>query len=501
MSFVSLFLSAWSSDLVRRRLRLDPGWAVVLSHVDHQRETVGASCALAARAGVAPGMTVAHARALLSGRPLHVSAHDEENDGRALRALAVRALRFTPVVAVDEPDGLLLNISGCDRLWGGARALAERLHGWAGALGFGARVAAAPTCAAAWGLARFAEESVAVVSDGSLHDSLAPLPVGALRLGERAVERLAEVGVERIGHLLDLPRAEVAARYGDEPLLRLDQAFGRALETLTPVRARAPVCAEREFDGPTDRIEAIEACARELLASVAGHLGARGAGCRSLGVVLKRSDLDPAVVRVRFSRPCRDAGHLWSLLRPRLAETNLGFGVEGVRVIAGGVCRLAQVQRSHLPEAPGGSDDAAQARLADTLGARLGRGRVLRPAVIESHAPERASRLEPFDRAPAAARGEPAAVVDAERPTLLLSRPSPVEVTLLLPEGPVVSVRRSGVCVPVLSCAGPERIEGEWWRGERSARDYYILALESGRWWWVFRESPGGGWFLHGEWA
>ncbi len=101
MACVSLFLSEWSSTLVRRHLRLDPACAVVLWRVDHQREVVARACALSARAGVAPGMTVAHARALLSGRRFCVAPQDARRDSRALRALAGRALRFTPVVAID----------------------------------------------------------------------------------------------------------------------------------------------------------------------------------------------------------------------------------------------------------------------------------------------------------------------------------------------------------------------------------------------------------------
>ena len=53
----------------------------------------------------------------------------------------------------------------------------------------------------------------------------------------------------------------------------------------------------------------------------------------------------------------------------------------------------------------------------------------------------------------------------------------------------------------VTRAEGPERIEGEWWRGETGMRDYYRVEDGEGRRFWLYREGPHGPktrWFLHG---
>ncbi|MFM9994225.1 MAG: ATP-binding protein, partial [Phycisphaerales bacterium] len=139
MTAVSLWLPRFAADVARRRLPVDPPpRAVVLSVVDRGREVVAACCAAAARAGVAPGLTLSHARALLPGG-VHAEPYDAARTGRALRRLAAWATRFTPVVALDEPDGLLLDASGCERLYGGSGAIVERVLARVRGLGLAAR--------------------------------------------------------------------------------------------------------------------------------------------------------------------------------------------------------------------------------------------------------------------------------------------------------------------------------------------------------------------------
>ena len=70
----------------------------------------------------------------------------------ALVRLALWCQQFSPLTAVDPPDGVLIDISGCAHLFGGEAGLKARL---ARRLP-GARLAIADTAAAAWGLARFA---------------------------------------------------------------------------------------------------------------------------------------------------------------------------------------------------------------------------------------------------------------------------------------------------------------------------------------------------------
>ncbi|MFM9996989.1 MAG: hypothetical protein ACKVU4_14455, partial [Phycisphaerales bacterium] len=260
------------------------------------------------------------------------------------------------------------------------------------------------------------------------------------------------------------------------------------------------------FDGPTDRLESILPAARELLERVARDLARRESGCRALTLRLDRSDLPPERVRLRTSRPTRDAAHLWSLLRPGIENAHLGFGVDGLRLEAGGLARLRHEQATRWDEraAADAARDADAARLVDAIAARLGPEAVLRAEPAASYTPERAFTLRPVASIPDAI-GEPPAAESCgpatDRPSLLLGRPVPIDAVLLVPDGPIVSLRIGGAPRRISSCSAPERIEPEWWRGQHGARDYFKVQDQDGRWLWVFRDPANGRWFLHGEWA
>jgi len=487
-------------------------------------------------------MPVAQARSIFpagSGDPgsdvlpaIRVLPHEPERDLMVLRALAVWANRFAPNVAIDEPDGLLLDVSGCARTFGGETRLLEQLLGGLERLGFRARGAIAPTFGCAWAAARYGEERATVVADDGARDAIAHLPVESLRLTDEALAGLAEVGIERVEHVLGLPRSVLPARFGGELLWRLDQALGHAMEVIEAVRDPAPVRAERVFDGPTTQWEAIEVTVRDLLERVCAELRSRESGAQRLDVELERSDLAPARLAITLSRPSRDARRLWSLCRPRLERTHLGFGVERIAIGAPRTARLrheqvefAERQARGLSHWEGptagkglGSGQAEDlSHLVDTLANRLRWERVRRAELVESHVPERAFRMRSMQEG-GEKRGKSAIgrVTEGDRPTVLLERALPVDVMALTPDGPVLRLWLGEREREVVATVGPERVAREWWRGgegteaqrhrgtkgEREmTRDYFKVQEAGGRWLWVYREVETGRWFVHGVWG
>mgnify|MGYP001419708152 CR=1 FL=1 len=97
----------------------------------------------------------------------------------------------------------------------------------------------------------------------------------ALGVDGATAQKLAEVGIERVGEVLAMPRGALAARFGEGLLLRIDRALGRGIETIEAVRPVPPPAVERVFEGPTDRVEAIEHTVRGLLGEVAAELARR----------------------------------------------------------------------------------------------------------------------------------------------------------------------------------------------------------------------------------
>ncbi len=486
---------------------------ILLSRRDGQRELVAACCARSRDHGVRTGMTLAHARALLptGGTSAVVLPHEPQRDDRALERLAVWAsLRFSPIAAPEPPDALLLDITGCARLFRGETRLLRGLLAAVTRLGFSCRGAIAPTYLGAWALARSADRACVVIDDRpALRAALQPLPVTALGIPDGAVDALHELGVRSIGQVMDLPRRSLPSRFGPELLGALDRALGDgAIETIVPVRPTSPPRFEMLFDGPTTNPESMSLAVRRALESIASDLAGAGCGARRIDLELLRAGLPPEQVALQMSRPSRDAAHLFRLASPRLERVNMGDGVEGVRASARRMSRIAHAQLTANGLA--GQDDTDDASLDGMLGgaldaitARLGIDAVLRMEPIASHLPERSSRMVRVMDAPPR-RAIEIATGPLQRPSLLHDPPRAVRVTLMTPEGPLLVIDGS----PVRSCAGPERIEPEWWRPTRESRacsreprDYYRVQCADGRWLWVFRRCVTGDWFIHGQWA
>jgi protein ImuB len=174
----------------------------------------------------------------------------------------------------------------------------------------------------------------------------------------------------------------------------------------------------------------------------------------------------------------------------------------GVRLRARSLARLAHEQAVRWVAPPTPPVEAALGRLIDTLRARLTPEAVRRLAPVSSHRPERSSTTEPLeDLAPRPLPAECAAHLD--RPSRLLDPPRPIDVMLLLPEGPIAAVRHRGALRRCVWCEGPERIAPEWWRGgdDQSTRDYFIVETEEGRRLWIYHDTARHVWRLQGEWA
>ena len=123
--FVAIWFRHLKTDWLSRRqpdlLRIP----FVLALPDHGRMIVTAVNSIGEMEGINPGMAVADARAIVPG--LKVVDDKTEWSGRLLNSLARYCIRYSPYVAIDEPDGLIFDVSGCSHLWGGDPAFAAQL--------------------------------------------------------------------------------------------------------------------------------------------------------------------------------------------------------------------------------------------------------------------------------------------------------------------------------------------------------------------------------------
>ena len=107
---------------------------------------------MAARAGLSIGLPLANARAICP--ELTVFDADEAADRKTLDDIADWCDRFTPLVALDPPHGLYLDITGCAHLFGGEAALLQMVSGALTRRGFAVSAAIASTSVCARTLTR-----------------------------------------------------------------------------------------------------------------------------------------------------------------------------------------------------------------------------------------------------------------------------------------------------------------------------------------------------------
>ncbi len=455
-----------------------------------------------------PGKAVADARALCPG--LRLEEHDPEADATTLAALADWCSRFTPLAALDAPDGVMLDVTGAAGLFGGEAKLLEEIETRLNAQGFHARTALAPGPTLAHALARFSKLRLVApnLAPGQIEALAAPLPVAALELEAPAATRLARAGLTRIGDLLARPRAPLAARLGPAAMTRLDALLCRRREPIVPRFPAPSHIAERRFPEGLTRLSDIEATLRLLCADLCPLLEKSGLGARRLEAAFYRVDGAVKRLAVGTSRPLRDPARLFGLLRERLdrlAEEGLdtGYGFDVLRLAAVSTERLDDEQRN-LDEAASRKAEAL-ADVVDQLGARLGQDRVLRLDLMQRHTPECAVRAAP---AASPARKPDAAEKFAPlaRPLRLFERPEPIEAIALAPDGPPLRFRWRRALHETAAFEGPERIAAPWWQAPQNplARDYFQVVDSEGRRFWLYREGlPGedqlhARWFLHG---
>ncbi|WP_188259008.1 Y-family DNA polymerase [Azospirillum tabaci] len=502
---LSLWLPRLPTDAHSRRHPERPGHPLAAILAERGRLGVAAVNRAAEEAGVWPGMSLADARAIEPA--LAVFDADPESDARLLERIAGWCTRYTPWTSPDGPDGVALDITGCAHLFGGEAALTADLSARLTAAGFESRLAVADTSAAAWALARFGREGPAKREGrGNRADTLlSPLPVAALRLPAATVEGLAAVGLRRIGDLHAIPRATLAARFGPEPLRRLDQAYGRLDEPLSPRLPVPPHSARLALPEPLTTAEAIAEALRRLLASLCAGLEKTGEGARRLRLELHRVDRRledaPQTLAIGTGRPVRRPDALMRLFVQKLDRVEPGPGLELMVLSATEAGPLAAAQAALDGTTDGGMDGQPElGELMDRLGNRLGERAVLRLVPRQSWLPERSVAPAPaFTDAPGGALWP----ADRPRPVRLLTPPEPIEAMALVPDDPPAMFRWRGVQHRIRRADGPERIEAEWWRRSGEPRDYYRVEDEAGRRFWVFRQGlyrPGVAalWFLHG---
>ena len=417
---------------------------------------------------------------------LQLEAHEE------LVALASRVRRITPVVSLEPPQAVLLEVGGSLKLWGGIDAIKHALRKELDRRRLTAHLCAAPTVLAALWLARGGREDV--LSGQQLAGRLGALPLAVTGWPDATRLLLEKMGIRTVGDCLRLPREGLVRRVGKRYLDDLDKSLGQP-------DSRAEFCPDQrfssivEFHGEVTEPEAIANAGRKLIGRLADALHKHQAQITSCRYGFHHLRRPATVTCINLVMPTYESKKITDLFLSRLEILTLPAPVTALSLTTGKSEPMVVLNSALFPESPA----AAAGPLATNVGEVSGLGELIARlrirfsaediyglALAEDHRPEAA-----WSRSQGVRAGSAAAVADSpgcpRRPLWLL--PAPVEVA-----------SAGGNRKPLRLKSGPERIEAGWWEGRDTRRDYYVASGTKGERLWVYRDRycNRDGWYLHG---
>lgn len=534
-------------------MRRDPGLVEAPLGVveeQHNAQVLSSINAVAGGFGLRVGQPVRDAHAMCE--VLLTRSRSVPAEVAFLGALQRWAGKFSPWVAPEGVDGLVVDLTGCAHLFGGEVPLLKVVQQDCMDLGLTVCMGLADTRGAAWALARFAGQQAGshrsgdsidqearatraragkrrhwtkggaappmtigpdtrtqrIAAPGQNYSALSALPVASLRLEPDVAAQLSRLGLRRVGDLLGQPRASLARRFGRDLVLRLDQAMGSAPEPVSPAKAPDHFAVRMTLPDPIGLETDILAGLDRLLPRMCDSLKAKGRGVRRLVFQAYRTDQDVQSVEIGLARPSREPERIRPLIALKLDQIDAGFGIDMLRLEALQTEPIhARAPVGHLEAGAAVSDRLAGHTAMDDLigriGARTGLDAITRLKPASSHIPEKTSTVL------AAAWSE---AHDADWPTpanprpLLLWHPEPVQAE----DRPQVpqQFRWRGQNLWRVRAIGPERIAPEWWLDDphwrSGVRDYWVTQTEDGQRLWLFYahgHMMSSGWFCQGAFA
>jgi protein ImuB len=497
--FVSLWFRHLMTDWLTLRRPELKDVPFILVTPTRGRVVITAANLLAEAQDVTVGMAAADAKAIIPD--LQVIDDMPGQPAKLLKALGEWCIRYSPLIAIDMPNGLILDISGCTHLWGSEKDYLKEIVTRLISKGYNVRGAMADTVGTAWAVARFGRIKP-IIEPGQQINALLNLPPAALRLDTLTLERMQKLGFYTIKSFVGLNRSVLRRRFGDDFLLKLDQALGNEDEPLLPLQPIEPYTERLPCLEAIRTATGIEIAIKTLLEKLCYRLQGEGKGMRT--AILKGYRVDGQVIQASIgtNRATHQINHLFKLFELKIPSLEPALGIELFTMEAPKVEDVDPEQEILWSADSCGLEDNGLAELLDRLANKIGAGNIHRYLPQERYWPEQSIKLaQSLKEKPTTAWR-----TDRPRPSLLLSRPERIEAAFLTPDNPPMWFIYKGERHNIKRADDAERIEREWWLDEGPHRDYYAVEDEQGRRYWLFRsghydDANKPQWYLHGFFA
>ncbi|HUN62055.1 MAG TPA: DNA polymerase Y family protein [Candidatus Sulfotelmatobacter sp.] len=462
--------------------------------------------------GVELGMTKLQAE---SCGPLEWRWRSLAQEASAQAALLDCAWTISPLIeqprkgsAIDFCDSVVLDLAGCEKLFGSPEQIAHHLQRIAAAAGLEANVAFAGNPEAALSAAR-GFPGITLIPPGEEAAILGALPLSSLGLPAEMLETLHRWGIRTYSEFAALPEIAVIERFGQEGKRWHQLSHGGDPKPLLPKQFPDRFEESMDLEFSVDLLEPLLFVLNRLLDQLCLRLRMHLLATTELKITLT---LDPKILCDQSPLPgsdesvsqapeAQDAGfvrtggaaccaptnglHIRNLRLPvpvneskfllKLLQLDLQAHPPGAPVTAIHIQAIPTRPRTRqmglfLPLAP--EPEALEITLARIQGV-VGEGRAGAPVLLDSHRPN-AFRQQRFVLPEASLTCPP-----AEHPpqaALRLYRP-PLPATVQLQHDQPHTIYFNHARQPILAFAGPSRSTGEWWSETPWARDEWDVLL------------------------
>ena len=455
----------------------------------------------------------------------------------------------SPRVMARKATAVVFDAGGLARVLGSPVEIAREITRLAAEQQIVVRVALADTMAAAW-LVAHTQTGITIIEPGQAATALAPLPLSILKTlpeadvqptsasrskprrrrpsrhyrlapgPEDATSRdrrsagraedsgallatLARWGLDTLGDLARLPRAEVRTRLG-LPGVRLQQAARGEDDTPLVPTGEAPEFRQRlDLEWPIEGLEPLAFVLGRVCEGMSASLEQADRGAVAVTTRLHLVTHETFARTLRLPAPMRDARVLRTLILLDLEShpppaaidaVDVSFDVTPGRIVQGSLLTHT------LPE----PEDLST--LLARLGALVGDARVGAPVLVDTH-DERAVGITPFsvNQQPKTVEEGPGVAHQPRDGVMGFRRfRRPIAVGVTVERGApvrVASAARRLAGGSVVACAGPWRTSGHWWSLARAAwdRDEWDVELAGGGCYRLARDRGTGHWAIEGE--
>ena len=430
--------------------------------------------------GVETGMTKVQAEAF-KGISWRWRSPSEEATGYA--ALLDCAWTISPRVEdgakreeQDFADTVVLDIAGCEKLFGPPEKIAHDLKRVASEVGLETNIAVAGSPLAAVCAAQgFA--GVTVVPAGEEGLRIGSLSLEALRIPFEFVETLKRWGIHTCAEFASLPEIALVERLGQEGLHWWRLARGAEVQPLIAKELPSNFEEHMDLDSPVELLEpllfVLNRLLEQLCARLRMHILAIGEIKATLTLERNDSRAKEPIFHTRTIRlpvPARDSKLLLKLLQLDLEKHPPSLPVTVVSMLAIPGKPPAQQLGLFLPLSPDpGRLEVTLARIQSTVG----ENRVGAPVVLDTHSPNAFQQ----NRFVLPEWKEKRRVTERQTTAAMrLFRP-PLPATVDFKEGKPTFFGCEGARRRILAFAGPWRTKGDWWSETKWARDEWDIKV------------------------